>query len=55
MSGITTAVSAHGKTDFLYAFNQGMISLEMPFDNSRQWEDTSHAHRGFADGQKRSQ
>ena len=30
MSGITTAVSAHGKTDFLYAFNQGMISLEMP-------------------------
>jgi hypothetical protein len=30
MSGITTAVSAHGKTDFLYAFNEGMISLEMP-------------------------
>ena len=30
MSGITTAVSAHGKTDFLYAFNEGMISPEMP-------------------------
>jgi hypothetical protein len=30
MRGITTAVSAHGATDFLYAFNGGMISLEMP-------------------------
>jgi hypothetical protein len=30
MGGITTAVSAHAATDFLYAFNQGMISLEMP-------------------------